>query len=1802
MSKKKKISLISIAVFVVFVISASVISYSIATRESGSNNIESGLTNRGSSISDNMDYVTNIDMIIENSLEGESFNIVEILPAGVSSNGLSEYISSGKFKDYVIDENREGTDKMAADKISYSCVNVNSTTSLSDTSGGSTIQDVLDAADLIYVSSPNYASYTGNGNMSEEIYNWLHTYSLSTYRPIIMDYTTKSISDADDPSKPSTYKSFVNAVSSNYIKYRTFFWNNASSAQEFFNAKNDSYYLKYNVNLNKATGNVLVVSNNGGNEAIQTMFSGYANITSDAYVGRDSNKPNKMTYEVVSTAALTADKLSGYDFVILEDSIMSSQVPSDIYAALKTLSETSKYIIYDKKHLESGSTDGSDNDVSGNNYIKLMDLLISNKGVSRYTNVLPVSYGFFSSLNAAGEDGKATAKNIADLINYSDYRGSLTSGANGKVFRVLELQPCYPIDPDLAQSQTGMRGQITGAIGFKGNYYKNPSQVLSGVSEDQVDENTEYYKFELSKAKIVKATGLKYSQIQIDQMSTDEFISDKDVVLETYDLVYVGGNTTALTPYTMKSFYAGNYGALSAYRTYAITKYLSTFDMFSHTGNISQLFSYSSNTSSNAGASYGTIEGANVTNVVLNGNDITLNKYNELKAYIDAGMPIIFSDRVSSAYDQIKDLSRLEQLSRHDIDPDSRMYKLLNYADGKRKDTVSILWDLDISNYQGEDDYNLNEDNVYGNALTDYVTLFTEDANQKIAAAIGQSTTRPSLKIVNKPKDYIQGSTNSYNKNEDGSMTITASVTPSTASKNHNFTLKLLIDDDGNGTFDEAEELVASTNYTYVEDSDATASLTYTFKYDDFFGLVSWKVIAEDASNSTGACDIATGYAYYERNEDVDKKEVNVLQIMPVARVDNPSDNYGQSDGHSLYLCYECQMAKYRAKYNITTNGDVYTNTSGVFETHQGVTMGLHEHKFGITQFDTAGQKTSGSDNYGSEDWDANLADILANDYQFSTDILFLDELNEYTQIINGNSATNADGDEVLTTTTVDENGNAFGTDADGNPITMTWVDYYTAKADDYYSKWEEAKAKLEASGTETKLISYLQKLKATAPIVVSPGGQSITLSANTIQEWIDHKAFYRYFFYYGYYISEYNALYKNWITYNNPVVENHTLYNKYNCLSNTSDTWLYNCYDVVVLGYAEDFGGNDLTLQECADIKKYVANGGTILTTHDSTTRYAKSGAVNLTTELRSTFGMDRFHVTGTEDEKLSGSFSVTDSNAKELVIKDSSTGKFFGPVYLTNQNVTVDIVLDTTGKDFAQTAYSPDEYIYEFYKVTYGDTVTSGSNFNVTFNVYDTEADAIAGNKRNTNFSYQINRFDPWSWGYVADGTISNGTITYNGINLETVSINDTLKYRKYTTADADLYYFTELSTIGSDSLNKRVLWQKKMSDLAVGNGGTYFGVISPVGTTDAVGIFETTSNNSSPYTYVEYNMQDAISWNKDILQSANSGTNRASQVNKGIVTTYPFTISSELRISGTHTQTYALDMEDSGIAVWYTLAACDGSKSRSSLFAASPYDGMDNYFLYSYHNGKGTVNYCGAGHTVVTGPNRDNNDERMLYINIIVNAVRNKGSKPKITVHEKGKPDETIKYSEEIKTNPVVDETGTNYTYNVNSKEDIPEFDYKIKVNSQTTLAEAYVFYDLNYGIDSGDYSNKYTKDDNHVLIYHYLPGTEADDVKANFIKRNGAQTIIGMLREKLYLDSVSGDDLMKLKPSYFDPYGSFTYIVIWAKDANGKTSYQRIKINLVPYLFDLTDANFDYNHQYMTTMSFNLDITDRNKFNI
>ena len=288
---------------------------------------------------------------------------------------------------------------------------------------------------------------------------------------------------------------------------------------------------------------------------------------------------------------------------------------------------------------------------------------------------------------------------------------------------------------------------------------------------------------------------------------------------------------------------------------------------------------------------------------------------------------------------------------------------------------------------------------------------------------------------------------------------------------------------------------------------------------------------------------------------------------------------------------------------------------------------------------------------------------------------------------------------------------------------------------------------------------------------------------------------------------------------------------------------------------------------------------------------------------------------------------------------------------------------------------------------------------------------------------------------------------------------------------------------------------------------------------------------------------------------------------------------TIAKELNIGPTHGQAYAVDLEDDDMTVWYSLAAAYNTKTGSSMFAASPRDAMDSYFLYSYKN----VFYCGAGHSYITGIRKDNNDERYLFINIICNSVRLSVNQPRINIYDyKTEKNEIIKRNDDGSYETKVDDD-TSY----------PDFSMKVTLDTSAKISKVLIYYDLDYLSNS---TNEYTENANHILVADWnISNVQAGKIRD--IWRYDSDLI--PLRAKIGTDGKpikNGDDIvwetekytdekgneldktitrLKLQPSYFAPYNNeYTYLVIQVTDDKGNTVYQRIKIKLKPTLFDLT----------------------------
>ncbi len=127
------------------------------------------------------------------------------------------------------------------------------------------------------------------------------------------------------------------------------------------------------------------------------------------------------------------------------------------------------------------------------------------------------------------------------------------------------------------------------------------------------------------------------------------------------------------------------------------------------------------------------------------------------------------------------------------------------------------------------------------------------------------------------------------------------------------------------------------------------------------------------------------------------------------------------------------------------------------------------------------------------------------------------------------------------------------------------------------------------------------------------------------------------------------------------------------------------------------------------------------------------------------------------------------------------------------------------------------------------------------------------------------------------------------------------------------------------------------------------------------------------------------------------------RATQVNEGQITQYPYLISKDeqksLKVSATHYQwlqpNMELDRDGDGkndIVVWYCLSDIyNNSKYPTNIYNICPNDVVNNYYIYNMRN----VTYSGAGHS-----KPDSGAEMKLFVNTIIAAYNAGISAPSVS----------------------------------------------------------------------------------------------------------------------------------------------------------------------------------------------------------
>lgn len=1463
----------------------------------------------------------------------------------------------------------------------------------------------------------------------------------------------------------------------------------------------------------------VVVTRDDFNESVDKPDLGAVYKSDLIYTGFDLSDESKIAeyvksqhdaYVALQTGLVSAnpDKvdLTQFDFVFIDKGTYNKEIGRDVFKTLTGGVESGQYFIVSSK---AGDGKGSNTGDGGGN---------DKPGITVITS--------------------PSAKAIADVINASVYR----DGADNK-FKVLEIQPDYPIDLEVAALnqtvETAYKTRSDGTTPITGNYYTVPSDVVSGKSKEELSAKTEYYDFDLTKAKIAYAVdGLSYGDISLTQVSTEQLIGMKENIAATYDLVYIGGDISAMdrNPAEMYKGQNDNIGNSTPGYTYQI---FPTFIMYYHTGTLSQLMAASTYSPDTAPISGSTEMMATpcignkyykTTYLAENGNDLTKTKYDELISYMASGKPVMVSDELTSVYENMQGtnadgqgLSEAELLqgywykngnlerTNYYLDPSSRMYSLVGslYTRHNSQSGSNVLWGFNSKSTQ----YISDKDGKYGNSLwTMYVPadsqngsgiqdLLDSDAQKKAwykgtsdgtiyynyklvwddvtCASVNRLVTgsahRTRLTVTEKPVTYQQGIETTYIKSN--RMPFTFRVDGDDASYNY----KLFVDVDKNTKFESSgKDICLSSSLQNGVDKSVTVTLD-----TEFFGSAAWYL--EITNTSGDVIATANGLSKIVNNKtELAKNEINVLQVQTMAEGQGAT-SWGATD--TLYFDIESQTAHKIAKYNVFANMVELDNAS----TTQYEVLGRHENRFGIYEFDT---------DTDADDYYSNLADEISDDYDINLDLVVASKDKAEFTTGDGKQTSYACLDTMVEEAEILANGGKVDNMSQedyANQATVALAAYTKATSDVVAPKKALdtylTNAIAYMNGTYTGSINYQEEFLKNFKTSTDETKQVLQYIMDTGDYYIifwpkyntmNHcEAAFKNHQMSNDYGDRFKTLYEKYVEVKDKEIEAKEKYNTYLRRSYGKD-FMKKMYSILVLGPSDSFGGFKVDFQKatCQYILDYVSYGGDLFFFHDSMSPYANAGAVNLTRSLLSVVGMNRFHVDITNDVvSYSKPISLGEYTVKNVAYSKASVN-----------TSTLDVTYTPDGTVDDVTYTSPDTSLY-----------------------YMTP--------------------------YVNNSAAGEGLLNSMNSNIMDIFVKKNAYWQPYLGKEKNLF----ISPVAMTALY-------------------YNGNMAGATTT-------------LPYVYAQESFKAATAWsqasNQD--QSACAETVKATQLNSGLVTLYPYNISSSLNISGTHQQAYALDLESNNITVWYTLAGSNNSsnsKMRSSKYAADPGDAMEAYYIYTTAYGSGAITYCGSGHSSVTGRRTRNNDERKLFINVIVNSATAVPDMPTIKCYD---PVETWKDEDELTKDEEILATSGRTVYNrvVDAKTDAPTFDYKIGIPENTKITKVNIFYDLNLDEESLKTEKPsmpvYEENvDKMILSYDEIGGKKVREI---------SKQITDALRD----GETRGNLTVNLKPNdtYFAAYdGTHTYIVVQVEYQGMKAPvYTIIRVKASDPLFDLTDNTID-----------------------
>lgn len=1303
------------------------------------------------------------------------------------------------------------------------------------------------------------------------------------------------------------------------------------------------------------------------------------------------------------------------------------------------------------------------------------------------------------------------------------------------------------------------------------------------ITSDNVNNVVDYYNWHLSEAKIKHATGR--DNVNIVHMSSTEFACSRKTLLDNYDAIYIGGDNSAIKDGA--NWYINKLGG-NYYTTYY------------HNGDV---YDYETAFNDSGAGTYG----------VFSGNDITVDKLEELKDYASK-MPVIIEKGLCDKYAN----AVANGENQHDIDPASNMYKFLtNVLDVSNGTVTSKRTDTVLANFDNEttvkvDNTSRDYDSKYGQTIENFATVFagtaTEDYKGNTAPTPNGAGELELNQLLQKARPLLYvysfpGGPDGYT--EDPSSWITPDWITNSSSKGltwkvkvtQNATINLYIDDDGNGRF--------TSNEIFATKSGKDVELNFK-PQADFYGLVYWKIEAKVgnlSSSYTNRCKV--------KRTTQSKIYINLLQIMPGRDKQYSYNDSNEVTLRTLFLCTECQFAKSKLVGNRYTslgmyyagimggqntfyNGNTgYLNnysTDGVVNkikafdtsynyTYNGTNLGSHTHDFGIVKYDTT-IPTGQNGETGMDDVASNWFEVIKDDYDVDTTILYTNEFENKIKEVKDfyNGKTEAEVDELI------NGGNGFGVQA------TNYHNYYLAMQalinstdnDNYYN------GKMESNDSSmTKYVDWnngyainTTQLNLSFPAspsftsAMTSAGFSTTdlnnfaqasyqleayLTANRAQfhSDLDGKATddqldevingivnsdlprdkRKYYDLYNNYnasgkssLTGYSAIYRYWR--DAKIIENYFFeryqnalwYAAYDYDLNTVD--LEKVYGCICLGAAETFNNDDLNEAACDSLLKYIDDNGNLILFHDALTSDS-SGTTIMSQKLSSAFGMNPRHVVTSFDQNNKEITLYFGDSANE--IQWSGTTHYV-TIPCSASSVTISY------NDSGWGTYSTEPTITN---VVNAANPTASHNITITLN--GNQGQAIGLNAKDSF----LNNGNAYANG--SSFTVSSD----NGVAKMVVGSEDPIKFPTTT------YFISNIKGTNNDgiSLNYRMLSMK----------GKYVRY-------DKGGFGDAARNQTLMYKYASFHSKaEEVSNNntrigtkhmRNIIaagnQAASLPTDKAKQNNVGIITMYPFPIAESLQVGATCSGSYAVDVEDKDLIVYYSLVGGTVGTS-SSLYAADPMDGVNNYFLYQY----GNITYTGAGHGLLTGYGRENNDERRLFINCIVNAGRRSVRGPGVKIYDYQCTQDQVDAGTANKIIKEFGGTDCDYIYEIEDLTDFVGFNYIAYLTDANNFKSIEIYYDVDHTTDGED--GAYECGTGDKMIY-----TNANQ-GGNVLKQLDSSETDGGLR--YHDDGVTPN--LKLEEDCFDAQTNrqYAYIVVHVVDSNDQPATAILRIQYKTDLIDL-----------------------------